>query len=55
MSIAQMSTEAPGSSTAAKRGIGERLRTIVFLVIAGLATLGWAGFLIWVALALLGF
>jgi preprotein translocase subunit Sss1 len=32
-----------------------RLRTVAFMVAAGLATLGWVGFLIWAALVLLGF
>jgi len=55
MSIAETGAQTPAPGAEMKPNNRGSLRTIVFMVVAGLATLGWAGFLIWVALALLGF
>ena len=56
MSAAQTSTGIPDPSTLAmKPTVRGSLRVVAFLAIAGLATLAWVGFLIWVVLALLGF
>ncbi len=43
------------SETDMRRSTGGNLRAIAFMVLGGVATVTWAGFLIWVTLAALGY